>query len=53
MTRGWLGPEERPATPEEIAANLQQIEDRSGFTEPQSVAGELEDVVRLTIERGR
>ena len=48
MTRGWLGPSDRPATPEEIAANLARIEDRAGFTEPHSVAEELADVVRQT-----
>jgi len=52
MTRGWLGPADRPATPEEIEANLTQIENRAGFTEPQTVAEELEDVVRVTAERG-
>ena len=52
MTRGWLGPADRPATPEEIEAHWLEIEDRIGFTEPRSVAAELEDVVRFTAERG-
>jgi len=52
VTRGWLGPSGRPPTPEEIAANLAQIEDRGGFTEPHTVAAELADVARISIERG-
>ena len=51
MTRGWVGPADRPSTPEEIAAHVAEIEDPTGFTEPHSVAEELEDVVRITTER--
>jgi len=52
VTRGWLAPSARPPTAEQIEANLAQIEDRSGFTEPQTVAAELADVARFTIEHG-
>jgi len=52
VTRGWLGPPDRPATAEEIEAHLAQIEDRAGFTEPHTVAAELADVARFTLERG-
>jgi NAD(P)-dependent dehydrogenase (short-subunit alcohol dehydrogenase family) len=51
VTRGWLGPADRPATAEEIAAHLAQLEDRAGFTEPHTVAEELAEVARQTPER--
>jgi NAD(P)-dependent dehydrogenase (short-subunit alcohol dehydrogenase family) len=51
VTRGWLGPADRPATAEEIEAHLAQIEDRGGFTEPHTVAEELAEVARHTLGR--
>jgi len=44
-TRGWLGPEDRPATPEEIADHLAEIEDRRHFDEPHTVSDEFDQVI--------
>lgn len=44
-TRGWLGPADRAATVEEIAAHLGEIEDRKIFDEPYSVSEEFDPVI--------
>lgn len=44
-SRGWMAPGDHPPAPEDIAANLQQIESRSPFREPLTVAEEIAHVV--------
>jgi NAD(P)-dependent dehydrogenase (short-subunit alcohol dehydrogenase family) len=42
VTPGWWGPQERPATIEEIIEHLDEIEDQTGYAVPRSVTDELE-----------
>jgi NAD(P)-dependent dehydrogenase (short-subunit alcohol dehydrogenase family) len=44
-TKGWFGPDDRPATPEEIADHLTDIEDPLDFCEPLTVSDEFDDVI--------
>lgn len=44
-TEGWLGPDDRPATAEEIADNLDRIEDRRVYAEHHSVGGEFDPLI--------
>ncbi|MGE0385950.1 MAG: SDR family NAD(P)-dependent oxidoreductase [Gammaproteobacteria bacterium] len=46
VTQGWLGPQDRPATPEEIESNLARIEDRGGYDEPAYITEEVLSVIR-------
>jgi NAD(P)-dependent dehydrogenase (short-subunit alcohol dehydrogenase family) len=44
VTRGWMSPIDRPATPEEVASRLHQIEDMSQFIRSR---GTLDDLVEV------
>jgi NAD(P)-dependent dehydrogenase (short-subunit alcohol dehydrogenase family) len=44
VTQGWLGPLDRPASPEEVALHLPQIEDLSRFIRSR---GTLDDLVEI------
>ena len=44
ITKGWMGPRERPASPEEVAAELSEIEDISHFIRSR---GTLDDLVEI------
>lgn len=50
-TRGWLGPDDRPATPEEIADHLEDIEERRNFEEPHTVSEEFDPVIATYRQR--
>ena len=40
------------ATPEEVAANLDQIRDEEGYTLPDSIAGEMQAAMEALKARG-
>jgi NAD(P)-dependent dehydrogenase (short-subunit alcohol dehydrogenase family) len=46
ITRGWMSPVDRPATPEEVAAHLGQIEDLSHFMRSRGTLDDLIDIRR-------
>ena len=52
VTKGWIGPAGRPATPEEIENHLDEIENRHHYDEPMSVTDELIPVVKALSKRG-
>jgi NAD(P)-dependent dehydrogenase (short-subunit alcohol dehydrogenase family) len=52
LGRGWTAPKGRVASPEEIAANLEAIRSTSGFTIPDSSAGELQAIAEALKARG-
>ena len=44
VTQGWTGPLDRPATPEEVARNIETIEDRSHYIRSR---GTLDDMTQI------
>jgi len=52
MTPGWTTPEATPPSPEDIAANLDQIRATDGYTIPESIAGEMQAVMEALKARG-
>ena len=45
LCKGWTAPAGSPATPEDIAANLDAIRNQDGYTVPDSIAGEMTAVM--------
>ena len=52
MAPGWTTPEATPPSPEDIAANLDQIRATDGYTIPESIAGEMQAVMEALKARG-
>ncbi len=52
MAPGWTAPKGASVTPEDIAANLDQIRNTDGFTIPDSIAGEMQAVMEALKARG-
>ncbi len=52
MVPGWTAPKGASVTPEDIAANLDQIRNTDGFTIPDSIAGEMQAVMEALKARG-
>ena len=46
MTPGWVKAAGQPATVEEIAANLDKIRATDGYVIPDSIAGEMQAVLK-------
>jgi NAD(P)-dependent dehydrogenase (short-subunit alcohol dehydrogenase family) len=47
VTRGWMGPIDRPATPEEVAAQLPAIEDMTHFIRSRGTLDDLKEIRKL------
>ncbi|HJO22118.1 MAG: SDR family oxidoreductase [Myxococcota bacterium] len=52
MAPGWTTPDAVPPSPEDIAANLDEIRATDGFTIPDSIAGEMQAVMEALKARG-
>jgi len=51
VTEGWLAPSEAIPTAEDVAANLEQIEDRGSFLVPDSIYDELRSIAERIAAR--
>jgi NAD(P)-dependent dehydrogenase (short-subunit alcohol dehydrogenase family) len=49
---GWTAPKDTIPSPEDIAANLEQIRSTEGYTTPESVAGEIQAISDALKARG-
>jgi NAD(P)-dependent dehydrogenase (short-subunit alcohol dehydrogenase family) len=52
LGKGWTAPKGRVPSPEEIAANLDAIRSTSGYTIPDSIAGEMQAIAESLKARG-
>jgi len=52
MAPGWTTPEAAVPSPEDIAANLEQIRSTEGYTVPDSIAAEMQAVMEALKARG-
>jgi NAD(P)-dependent dehydrogenase (short-subunit alcohol dehydrogenase family) len=53
VTDGWLAPDATVPTAEDVAANLDQIEDRSSYIVPEDIYGELRNIAeRIAVRDG-
>jgi NAD(P)-dependent dehydrogenase (short-subunit alcohol dehydrogenase family) len=53
VTDGWLAPDATAPTAEDVAANLDQIEDRSSYIVPEDIYGELRNIAeRIAVRDG-
>jgi len=52
LGQGWLAPKDGIPTPEDIAANLDAIRSTDGYTIPDSIAGEMQAIMKALKARG-